>query len=145
MRKLTYRITLTLAVLLFPTAGLAQQGKNYVRQAIDTRAEVYRDVAMKIWDFAELGYLEEKSSALLQEQLRQAGFAVQAGLANIPTAFVASYGSGQPVIGILPSLMPCPGCLRRPYPPGRRDSTKLAGTPVGTTSLALPLRLPPLL
>ena len=116
MRKLTYRITLTLAVFLVPSVGLAQQGKDYVRQAIDTRAEVYRDVAMKIWDFAELGYLEEKSSALLQEQLRQAGFQVQMGLANIPTAFVASYGSGQPVIGILAEFDALPGLSQEAMP-----------------------------
>jgi len=98
MPKFIYRMTFTLTVLLIPTVGLAQQGKDYVRQAIDTRAEVYRDVALQIWDFAELGYLEKKSSELLQEQLRQAGFQVQSGVADIPTAFVASYGRGEPVI-----------------------------------------------
>ena len=100
------RMTIALVVLLFPTVGLAQQGKDYVRQAIDARAEVYRDVALQIWDFAELGYLEEKSSALLQEQLTQAGFDVKAGVADIPTAFVASYGRGQPVIGSSDSVAP---------------------------------------
>ncbi len=116
MPKLTYRIILTLAVLLIPTVVLAQQGNDYVLQAIDTRAEVYRDIALQIWDFAELGYLEEKSSALLQEQLTQAGFQVKSGVADIPTAFVASYGRGQPVIGILAEFDALPGLSQEAVP-----------------------------
>ncbi len=116
MPKLTFRITFALFLLLIPTVGLAQQGKDYVRQAIDTRAEVYRDVAMQIWDFAELGYLEEKSSALLQEQLRQAEFQVKSGIADIPTAFVASYGRGEPVIGILAEFDALPGLSQEAVP-----------------------------
>ena len=81
MQILTYRIILTFAVLLIPTVGLAQQGKDYVSQAIDTRAEVYRDVALQIWDFAELGYLEEKSSALLHEP-RGSGEGLRHGPSN---------------------------------------------------------------
>ncbi len=54
-----------------------------------------------IWSYAELGLQEYRSSALLVQTLEQAGFTVQKGLAGMPTCFVASYGSGQPVIGIL--------------------------------------------
>ena len=54
-----------------------------------------------IWEFAEVGLEERRSSALLIEQLKAAGFDVQTGVANMPTAFVASYGSGKPIIGIL--------------------------------------------
>jgi aminobenzoyl-glutamate utilization protein B len=131
MPKLTYRIILTLAFLLIPTVGLAQQGKDYVRQAIDARAEVYRDVALQIWDFAELGYLEEKSSALLQEQLSQAGFAVKAGVAEIPTAFVASYGSGQPVIGILAEFDALPGLSQEAVPSRQTRLEKSSGHACG--------------
>ena len=131
MSKLTYRIILTLAVLLVPTVGLAQQGKDYVRQAIDTRAEVYRDVAMQIWDFAELGYLEEKSSALLQEQLTQAGFQVESGVADIPTAFVASYGGGQPVIAILAEFDALPGLSQEAVPSRQTRLDKASGHACG--------------
>jgi aminobenzoyl-glutamate utilization protein B len=69
----------------------------------------YRKVAQQIWGFAEVGYKETKSSALLQKTLRDNGFAVQAGVADIPTAFVATYGSGKPVIGILAEYDALPG------------------------------------
>jgi aminobenzoyl-glutamate utilization protein B len=54
-----------------------------------------------IWSYAELGMQEFKSSKLLADTLEQAGFRVERGLAGMPTCFVASYGSGKPVIGIL--------------------------------------------
>ncbi len=131
MQTLTFRIMLTLAVLLIPTVGLAQQGKDCVRQAIDSRAEVYRDVAIQIWDFAELGYLEAKSSVLLQEQLSQAGFNVKAGVAEIPTAFVASYGSGQPVIAILAEFDALPGLSQEAIPSRQTRLEKASGHACG--------------
>jgi aminobenzoyl-glutamate utilization protein B len=54
-----------------------------------------------IWSYAELGLQEHKSSALLIRTLEEAGFKVEKGLAGMPTCFVASYGSGKPVVGIL--------------------------------------------
>ena len=109
MPKLTYQITVALVLLLVPTVGRAQQGKEYVRKAIEDQASAYSDVAMQIWNLAELGYQEEKSSGLLQEQLREAGFELTAGVAAIPTAFVATYGSGRPVIAILAEFDALPG------------------------------------
>jgi len=54
-----------------------------------------------IWTYSELGLQEFKSSKLLAETLEREGFRVETGLAGMPTCFVASYGSGKPVIGIL--------------------------------------------
>jgi aminobenzoyl-glutamate utilization protein B len=61
---------------------------------LDKRFDEYAKISKQIWDYAELGYMEEKSSLLLQEQLKKEGFQVQAGIAGIPTAFVATYGAG---------------------------------------------------
>ena len=58
-------------------------------------------IARQIWEFAELGYQEEQSSALLQKTLAGAGFDVQKGVAGMPTGFTASYGSGKPVLVIV--------------------------------------------
>jgi len=58
-------------------------------------------VSDKIWELAELGLKEFKSSALLVEQLRKAGFNIEMGVAGMPTAFVATWGSAKPVIGIM--------------------------------------------
>ncbi len=63
--------------------------------------EKFGQIADSIWSFAELGLQEYRSSKLLADTLEQAGFSVERGVAGMPTAFVASYGSGKPVIAIL--------------------------------------------
>ncbi len=69
----------------------------------------YKKIALSIWGYAEVGYKEVKSSALLQGTLKENGFTVETGVAGIPTAFVATYGSGTPVIGILAEYDALPG------------------------------------
>lgn len=59
------------------------------------------DISMALWDFSELALLETKSAAYLADYLEAEGFTVQRGVADMPTAFVASFGSGKPVIGVL--------------------------------------------
>lgn len=66
-----------------------------------TVVEDFGRISEAIWRFAELGLQESKSSALLVETLEKEGFHVDKGLAGMPTCFVASYGTGKPVIGIL--------------------------------------------
>lgn len=83
---------------------------------IDTRYNDYKNIALQIWNYAEVGYKEQKSSALLQQTLQASGFTVEAGVANIPTAFVASYGSGQPVIAILAEYDALPGLSQEAVP-----------------------------
>ena len=63
--------------------------------------EKFGRISDAIWSYAELGLREYKSSALLAKTLEEEGFKVEMGLAGMPTCFVASYGSGEPVIGIL--------------------------------------------
>ena len=60
----------------------------------------YGKISDAIWSYAELGLQEYKSSSLLADNLEKAGFKVERGLAGMPTCFVASYGSGKPVIGL---------------------------------------------
>jgi aminobenzoyl-glutamate utilization protein B len=66
-----------------------------IEQLVDGNSSQYKLVSKQIWDFAELGYHENKSSKLLQDQLKQAGFSVQVGVADEPTGFIASYGQGK--------------------------------------------------
>src|SRR5262245_6519700 len=87
----------------------ANAGKQRVLASIDAKADRYKDVASQIWNFAEVGYQETKSSALLQAELKSAGFTVKSGVAGMPTSFVAEYGSGSPVIGILAEFDALPG------------------------------------
>ena len=87
----------------------AQTAKQQITASIDGKFASYRNVANQIWSFAEVGYQETQSSALLQSELTKAGFKVQTGVAGMPTAFVAEYGSGKPVIGILAEFDALPG------------------------------------
>lgn len=68
---------------------------------IEKKADFITDVAKQIWGFAELSLQEYKSSELYCKLLEEEGFRVEKGISNIETAFLASYGSGKPVIGIL--------------------------------------------
>jgi aminobenzoyl-glutamate utilization protein B len=122
----------TLLVLLAGVTADAQrvesgsQAMDQVLRSLDAKSAAYADVAHQIWSFAEVGYQEEKSSALLQSQLRAAGFDVKSGVAEIPTAFVASFGSGKPVIGIVGEFDALPGLSQKAVP--MRDAVQ-AGQP----------------
>ena len=77
--------------------------------AVDAQTDRTARVAREIWDHAELGYLELKSSGLLKAELAQEGFAVREGVAGIPTAFVGEWGKGGPVIALLAEFDALPG------------------------------------
>jgi len=100
--------------------------KNEAISDIQSKYADYRKIAFQIWDYAEVGYKEVKSSALHQKTLQEAGFTVQAGVADIPTAFVATYGSGKPVIGILAEFDALPG-LSQTNTPEKQTAGKNAG------------------
>jgi len=85
---------------------------------------------LQIWDYAEEGFKESKSSALHQKTLSENGFKVEAGLADIPTAFVATYGSGKPVIGILAEFDALPG-LSQDSVPEKKSLGRIAGHACG--------------
>lgn len=97
---------------------------------IQSHYDEYKNAALQIWDYAEMGYKEVKSSALLQKTLQDNGFTVQAGVAGIPTAFVATYGNGKPVIGILAEYDALPG-LSQTADPEKKSAGKDAGHACG--------------
>jgi len=74
------------------------------------------EISDKIWEYAELGLIEYKSSKLLADELEKAGFKVERGVAGMPTAFVATYGSGRPVIGIMGEYDALPGLSQKKVP-----------------------------
>jgi aminobenzoyl-glutamate utilization protein B len=125
---------LFLPVLLGAALGLRAQvpAKDTVVKSqavadIALRYGDYKKIALQIWDYAEVGYKEVKSSALLQKTLADNGFTVKAGVADIPTAFVASYGSGSPVIGILAEFDALPGLSQQAVPEKAPIDGKAAG------------------
>ena len=71
------------------------------------------DLSDQIWGYAELGLEELKSSELLAYVLEKAGFRVERGVAGMPTAFVATYGEGEPIIGLLAEYDALPGLSQK--------------------------------
>ena len=104
-----------LAVLILAAAALASDKENVLKQ-MDARAAHYGDVSHRIWEFAEVGYKEQKSAELLKSELRQAGFTVEDNVAGIPTAFTASWGQGKPVIAVLGEYDALPGLSQEAVP-----------------------------
>jgi len=115
LRAVPFATTLAFA-LLGAAPVVAQDPKPELAAAIDSAADEYAAIARRIWSLAELGYMEEQSSALLRSRLEAAGFEVQAGVAGMPTSFVASYGRGRPVIGILAEFDALPGLSQDTVP-----------------------------
>jgi len=108
-------------------AGPEELMKKETSNGIQANYDNYKNIALEIWNNAELGYKEKKSSALLQETLKKEGFAVEAGVAEIPTAFVATYGSGKPVIGILAEYDALPGLAQNAV----QEKSAIEGKPGG--------------
>jgi aminobenzoyl-glutamate utilization protein B len=74
------------------------------------------EISNKIWEFAELGLIEFKSSALLADELKKHGFRVKRGIAGMPTAFVATWGEGKPTVGIMGEYDALPGLSQKKVP-----------------------------
>ncbi len=92
-------------------------------RSIEEKRQTYIDAALDIWDYAEPIFQERKSSRRLADILKKEGFQVTFGVADMPTAFVAVWGQGEPVVGYmgeydaLPDLSQQADCVeRRPLP-----------------------------
>ncbi len=113
------RILISIFLLLFGSLVLHSQSdelKEYVQQSIDTKYEELTDLSDEIWSFEEIAFQEEQSSEALASYAESQGFKVTRGVAEIPTAFVAEYGSGKPVIGILGEFDALPGLSQQKVP-----------------------------
>jgi aminobenzoyl-glutamate utilization protein B len=139
------------AALLCAAASIpAQTGQSRdvseVLQAMDRQSGHFGDLSLRIWQFAEVGYKEVKSSALLKQELRQAGFGIEENIAGIPTAFSATWGEGKPVIGILGEYDALPGLSQDAVPvekaivagePGHGCGHNLLGTGSAFAAIAV--------
>lgn len=145
MRKLTTR-PVRVGVLLLAVMGAAASPAEEMGALVDARLRTGTDLAERIWGYAEMGYLETRSSAALQAPLLERGFQVEAAVADIPTAFIASYGSGRPLIGILAEFDALPGLSQAAVPerepreegaPGHACGHHLFGAASVTAALAV--------
>lgn len=109
MKPVALAITVLAAAPLFAAEPLRDADRARLLAAMDARADHYGTLSRTIWEQAEVGYQETKSAALLAADLHAAGFDVKEGVAGIPTAFTATWGSGKPVIALLAEYDGLPG------------------------------------
>lgn len=124
------KINLTLVLLCSIWIGQAQKSTEKVLTSLDQQTAFYGNIAFQIWNYAEMGYQEEKSVELLSKTLEEAGFQINMGVAGMPTAFVAEYGSGAPVIAIMGEFDALPGLSQKALPEKISDD-KAAGHACG--------------
>lgn len=96
--------------------GMWAQKNSPEIQSLNQKKAAYAAISDQIWDWAEMGYQEVNSSALLAETLKNNGFKVTMGVAGIPTAFVAEYGTSGPTLGILGEYDALPGLSQQAIP-----------------------------
>ena len=108
-----------LAAALLATAHAADvpsAAKQAAVQSVDRHARELTGLSDRIWAFAEIALREYKSSAALADYAAQQGFRVERGVAGMPTAFVASYGEGRPIIGVMGEYDALPGLSQKAVP-----------------------------
>lgn len=114
------KIILFTVGLLMVVSVIAQKHSNANKQAVidfvDQNYADLTDLSDQIWSFAEIAFQEQKSSRALADYAQANGFKVKMGVAEIPTAFVAEYGSGEPIIGILGEFDALPGLSQKTVP-----------------------------
>jgi len=127
-----YRMILLPALLplALPICAGAAEADD-VMKFVDSRYEQTSALARDLWEFAEVGYQEVKSSTLVKETLAAEGFEIESGIAGIPTAFVASFGNEGPVIAILAEYDALPGINQDDIPTRSPIHGKLAGQACG--------------
>ncbi|HVE80283.1 MAG TPA: amidohydrolase [Gemmatimonadaceae bacterium] len=122
------RLALVLALAAFPTllpgqARRAQRAKEpaklaaYKREAatrVDSLAKLTQEMVDMVFSFGELGFQEEESSRYLSGILEANGFKIERGIAGIPTAWMASWGSGKPVIALGSDIDAIPQASQKP-------------------------------
>ena len=114
-----FRLIFGLILLLIVNQGLSND-------ILETQQKRFETLALQLWDYAELGYLEVRSSNLLKEELKNEGFKIENNLAEIPTAFKAVYGESGPTIGILGEFDALPG-LSQTNSPFKEQADSITG------------------
>lgn len=90
--------------------------KTQVTQSVEQRYARLTNLSDQIWSFEEIAFRESQSAAALSNYAEELGFKVTRGVAEIPTAFVAEYGSGLPIIGIMGEFDALPGLSQNKVP-----------------------------
>ena len=105
-----------LSVSVSAAADLSEADRAGMLRKMDARAARFGDLSRRIWELAEVGYQEKQSAEALKAELREAGFRIQENVGGVPTAFVATWGQGRPVIGLLGEYDALPGLSQEAIP-----------------------------
>ncbi len=116
---------------------MQQEHKDILLSAVKEYESELVQLSKEIWQYAEVGLQEHKSASAQAEFLKEAGFEIQEGVAGMPTAFVATFGSGDPTVGFLGEYDALPGTSQKTVPyeeelepdaPGHSCGHNLLGT-----------------
>ncbi|MDG1508553.1 MAG: amidohydrolase [Flavobacteriaceae bacterium] len=114
------KISLFVMILFVSITSFAQKGMSKNKKALLTSVEKHKNELIKIsdeiWGLAETAFEETKSAEILASYAEKNGFTVERGVAEMPTAFVATYGSGSPVISVLGEFDALPGISQKATP-----------------------------
>src|SRR3712207_3052627 len=98
----------------YPTNARLEALKTEAVREIDARAKLIQEMVDQVFSYSELGFQEFETSKYLTGLLEQNGFKVERGVAGIPTAFVARWGSGKPVISLASDIDGIPQATSKP-------------------------------
>ncbi|HET6267998.1 MAG TPA: amidohydrolase [Acidobacteriota bacterium] len=118
MKFLKFKLV-TSVIVAFCAAATAQTvspNKEAAVASVKKHSDELTNLSDQIWKYAETALKETKSSKALADYAEQQGFKVERGVAEMPTAFVASYGQGRPIIGILGEYDALPGLSQKATP-----------------------------
>jgi aminobenzoyl-glutamate utilization protein B len=112
---------MTLALLFLATHSKAQETNSTIKKkailaSVDKHEQELIKLSNQVWEFAETAMKETKSAKVLADYAESQGFKVTRGVADIPTAFIAEYGSGKPIIGVLGEYDALPGLSQKALP-----------------------------
>lgn len=112
MRSTGIILLLSLSTQLFSQQN-ASPNKQAVLRSVQQHEQALIQLSDQVWSFAEIAMREHQSAKVLSDYAEKQGFRVTRNIAAIPTAFIAEYGSGKPIIGILGEFDALPGLSQK--------------------------------
>ncbi|OAV45945.1 amidohydrolase [Lewinella sp. 4G2] len=109
-------LSIALLVLYLAPAAAQNELKEKAAASVDEQYVALTELSDKIWSYEEIAFRETQSAAALKAYARANGFTVTENVGEMPTAFIAEYGSGKPIIGILGEFDALPGLSQATVP-----------------------------
>ena len=115
-KKYAFLPLLILSQFLFAQKQKTSSNKNAIISSVEKHQDDLINLSRQIWTFAEIAMQEKQSSKVLADFAEAKGFKITRAAANIPTAFIAEFGTGRPIIGILGEFDALPGSSQKAQP-----------------------------